>query len=127
MRYHLDTSFLIDWRRSSPKIIGLRDEIAARLHVVSIDPIVHTEFFAAPRTDRTYDAVFESVIRLGTILPLTPQVSRLAATWLGPMDQPQRRARFADALVAAVAYLDNATLVTSDTAMPLFPVPVLLY
>ena len=95
--------------------------------MVSVDPIVHAEFFAAPRLDRTYDLVFDSVTRAGTILPLTPQVSRLAATWLGPMDQPQRRARFADALVAAVAYLDNATLVTNDKGMPLFPIPVLLY
>lgn len=127
MRYHLDTTFLIDWRRSASTTRGLRDEISARLHVISIDPIVHTEFFAAPRIDRTYDAVFASVMTFGELLPLTPEGSRLAATWLAPMDPAQRRARFSDALVAAVAHLSDATLVTSDRGMSLFPVPLLLY
>jgi predicted nucleic acid-binding protein len=52
----------------------------------------------------------------------------LAASWLAPMDPAQRRARFADALIAAIADLDGATLVTSDTKIEgVFPVPVLLY
>ena len=52
----------------------------------------------------------------------------LAASWLGPTDRIQRRAHFADALIAAVTYIDGATLVTSDTKIKgVFPVPVLLY
>jgi predicted nucleic acid-binding protein len=43
------------------------------------------------------------------------------------MDQAQRRARFADALVAAIADSAGATVLTSDTGMPTFPVSVLLY
>lgn len=128
MRYHLDTTFLIDWRKSTPSIVILRAEIIAGLHAVSIDPIVETEFFAAPRIDRTYEMVHSAVLGLGTLLPLTPAEAMLAASWLGPMDRPQRRARFADALIAAVAYLDGAVLLTSDTKIEgVFPVKVRRY
>lgn len=128
MRYHLDTSFLIDWRKSNPSIVALQHEITTGAHIVSIDPIVQTEFFAAPRIDRTYEAVYSAVLTLGSLVPLTPRASMLAASWLGPMDRPQRRARFADALIAAITYIEGATLVTSDTRIEgVFPVPVLRY
>ena len=128
MRYHLDTTFLIDWRKSNPDIAALREEITAGAHKVSIDPIVQTEFFAAPRLDRTYEGVHGAVLGLGTLLPLPSEAAMLAASWLAPMDRAQRRARFADALIAAIAHLDGATLVTSDTKIEgVFPVPVLLY
>ncbi len=128
MRYHLDTTFLIDWRKSTPGIVVLRGEILAGAHVVSIDPIVQTEFFAAPRIDRTYEVVYSAILSLGTLMPLSQEASMLAASWLGPMDRAQRRARFADALIAAVAYLDGATLLTSDTKIEgVFPVSVRAY
>ena len=128
MRYHLDTTFLIDWRKSTPSIVNLRSEIIAGLHAMSIDPIVQAEFFATPRIDRTYELVHGAVLGLGRMLALTPEASRLAASWLGLMDRPQRRARFADALIAAVAYLDDAVLLTSDSKIEgVFPISVRQY
>lgn len=127
MRLHLDTSFLVDWEREVPAIATLRDEILSGVHTVSIDPIVETEFFATPRASRKTQAIFATVLVLGTRLPITSEACRLAASWLASMDQPQRRARFADAIVAATAHADGATVVTSDTGMPHFPVSVLLY
>jgi predicted nucleic acid-binding protein len=127
VRYHLDTSFLIDWRASDPGTESLCQEILAGNHTVTVDPIVQTEFLAAPRLDRTYEFVFDTVLSLGNRIELTSEMSRLAATWLAPMDRPQRRARFADALVAAAAHVERAILVTSDTGMPVFPVTILLY
>ena len=62
MRYHLDTSFLIDWRKSNPNIAILQEEIASGAHQISIDPIVQTEFFAAPRIDRTYEELHSAVL-----------------------------------------------------------------
>lgn len=127
MKYHLHTSFLVDWRRSDPRIADLRAEISAGIHTVSIDPVVQTEFFAAPRIDRSYEVVFDAILGVGTRIDLSDEMSRMASRWLGPMDRVQRRARFADALIAAAAYTQGATVVTSDTGMPLFPVSVLLY
>jgi predicted nucleic acid-binding protein len=127
VRLHLDTSFLVDWERAEPIVTTLREEILSGAHVVSVDPIVEAEFFATLRADRKTQAVFASVLVVGTRLPITSEASRLAATWLAPMDQAQRRARFADALVAAIAHVDGATVLTSDTGMPTFPVSVLLY
>ena len=127
MRLHLDTSYLVDWERDEPIVATLREEILSGVHTVSVDPIVETEFFATLRADRKTQAVFASVLVVGTRLPITSETSRLAAVWLAPMDQAQRRARFADALVAAIALVDGATVLTSDTGMPTFPVSVLLY
>lgn len=128
MRYHLDTTFLIDWRKSNPSVTTLQQEIVSGTHRISIDPVVQTEFFAAPRIDRTYRAVHDAVLALGSVLPLTSEAAMLAARWLAPMDQAQRRARFADALIAAMAHLDGAALVTSDTKIEgIFPVALLQY
>jgi predicted nucleic acid-binding protein len=127
VRYHLDTSFLIDWEREEQRTTTVHEEILQRLHVVSVDPIVETEFFASFRAGRQAQAVFGTVLIIGTRVTITPQASRMAAVWLAPMDRVQRRARFADAIVAAVAFLEGATLITSDTGMRSFPVPVLLY
>lgn len=84
------------------------------MHTISIDPIVETEYFAAPRRPVTSHALFDTIVALGTVAPLTHEASRLAASWLAPMDQVMRRAHFADALIAAVAHLEDAVLVTSD-------------
>ena len=128
MRYHLDTSFLIDWRTSNPSIVALRDEITAGAHTISIDPIVQTESFAAPRIDRMYAAIYRAVLTVGALLPITPDASMLAASWLGPMDRIQHRAHFADALIAATAATAGAVLVTSDRRIArVFPVAVFEY
>jgi predicted nucleic acid-binding protein len=127
VRLHLDTSFLVDWEREDPIVTTIREEILTGIHVVSIDPIVEVEFFATLRADRRTQAIFASVLVVGVRLPITSEASRLAAIWLAPMDQAQRRARFADALVAAIAHFAGATILTSDTGMPSFPVSVLLY
>lgn len=122
MRLHLDTSFLIDWRRNSPRIIALRDEIIAGEHEVSYDPIVETEFMSAFRLTREHDAVMLALEFLATRLDITPEISQLAARWLAPMDQPMRRAHFADAIIAACATASSATLVTGDGRLPrVFP------
>lgn len=128
MRYHLDTSFLIDWRKSSPSVTTLQHEIVSGTHRISIDPIVQTEFFAAPRIDRTYRAVYGAVLALGSVLPLTSEAAMLAASWFSRMDQAQRRAHFGDALIAAIAHLDGATPVTADAGIGgIFPVAILQY
>lgn len=128
MKYHLDTSFLIDWQRDDPRIRILRDEILAGEHEVSIDPIVHTEFMAARVVPMRKIAVMQGVLAIGRWLPISIEASRLAAVWLGSMDPIQRRAHFNDALVAATASIDGSTLLTGDSiAAGLFPVATELY
>ncbi len=127
MRLHLDTSFLVDWHRDESVIHQYRSEILAGDHIVSVDPVVEAEFFGSMRADRDAEIVFASALAQGSRLPFSSEAARLAATWLAPMDQKQRRARFADALIAAIASLDGATVLTNDTGMPMFGVPVLLY
>lgn len=125
MRYHLDTTFLVDWQREDPSSKTLRSEILARQHDVSIDPIVEAEFFAVPILDREIELVFDAVAAVGERLAITSEASRLAASWLGQMDKTQRLARFAHALVAAVAATNGATLLSNDTKIDsVFPVIV---
>ena len=128
MRYHLDTSFLIDWHRRDPRVLPLLDEVLAGLHEISIDPIVETEYFAAERIDRGKQFTYDTALSLGSSLPLTSQTSRLAASWLAPMDHPKRLAHFADALIAATAATAGAVLVTGDRRVArVFPVAVFEY
>jgi len=82
---------------------------------VSLDPIVETEYFAARRIDSRKRMVFQTVRQLGNWVSLTQDSCQLAARWLAPMDERQRLAHFADALIGAVAVVENATLVTGDT------------
>src|SRR5438132_1445543 len=87
----------------------------------------------APRKRETLEAKFqrvlsEPVLDLAEWISITPAVSRLAAQWLGPMDAAQRLAHFADALIAAVATVERAILVTGDKRIArVFPVAVLEY
>ncbi|MEX2245861.1 MAG: PIN domain-containing protein [Dehalococcoidia bacterium] len=126
---HLDTSFLIDWWRTEPRVADIVTAILAGEHDFSIDPIVETEFFAAPRIDSRRIALFEGLLRAGRYVELTAKEAQLAASWLAPMDERQRRAHFADALIAAVALVEGATLVTGDRRVArVFPaLPVLEY
>ncbi len=114
MRLHLDTSVLIDWHRGHVRIATLKDEILAGLHHVSIDPIVEIEYFMATRVQRDKIAIFDSVVAISDWIAPTSSACRLAASWLAPMDEAMRRAHFNDALIAAIATLDDAVLVTGD-------------
>jgi predicted nucleic acid-binding protein len=128
MRYHLDTSFLVDWQRQDPRVERLVEEITAGTHTISIDAIVHTEFLAAPLLTRRMRVVRSMILRLARVLPITFEVSQRAVQWLAPMDHVQRRAHFADALIAAVASTEGATLITGDTtSATVFPVAVHTY
>ncbi len=128
MRYHLDTTFLVDWQREDPRVQSLRAEITAGQHEISVDPIVEAEFFAVPILNRDIELIFDSILSLGERLPITSVASQMAARWLGPMDAAQRLARFADAIIAAVAVTNGATLLTNDTRIgPVFPVPIQHY
>jgi predicted nucleic acid-binding protein len=114
MKLHLDTTVLIDWYRGHAAIASLRDDIVAGLHEVSYDPVVEAEYFAAPRIDRVHHLLFSTLAAGATRHELTSDASRLAARWLAPMDERMRRAHFADALIAAVAEVNGAALVTAD-------------
>ncbi len=128
MRYHLDTTFLIDWHRRDARIIPLLDEVLAGLHEVSVDPIIETEYFAAARINRAKRLIFETALSLGSSIPITSEASRIAGAWLAPMDQPKRLAHFADALIAATASAAGAILVTGDRRIArVFPVAVFEY
>jgi predicted nucleic acid-binding protein len=128
LRYHLDTTFLIDWHRRDPRVLPLLEEVLDGLHEISVDPIIETEYFAAARIDRAKQFVFETALSLGASLPITSQVSRIAGTWLAPMDQPKRLAHFADSLIAATASAAGAVLVTGDRRIArVFPVAVFEY
>ena len=75
-----------------------------------------------------HHVVFEAILTLGAVHSIDRDSAALAASWLATMDRPQHRARFADALIAAVAVTHNAVLVTSDRGFPtVFPVAVLQY
>jgi predicted nucleic acid-binding protein len=125
LKYHLDTSVLIDWERDEPRLANLRLEIAAGLHQVTLDPIVETEFLASRRPSPTQRMAFEAITRICQRTPISRQASELAASWLSPMDRLQRRARFADALIAAVSHVIGATLLTNDAGIATtFPVLV---
>lgn len=114
MRLHLDTSVLIDWHRGDLRIAPLRDEILAGLHQISIDPVVKVEYFMATRVQSDKIAIFDSVMAISDWIVPTSEACRLAASWLAPMDEAMRRAHFNDALIAAIATLHGATLVTGD-------------
>lgn len=114
MKLHLDTSFLIEWRRDSPLVIALRDEILRGEHDVSYDPIAETQFMSAFQRTRRHAIVMMAVRSIAARLPITPECSLLPADWLAPMDVPKRRAHFADAIIAACAATAGATLVTGD-------------
>ena len=114
MRLHLDTSFLIDWRRQDPRTHDLAREIGDGQHEISIDPVVEAELFAVPCVTEDYVMLFDAVLAIGAVLPLSSQASRLAASWLAPMDEAKRRAHFADALIGAIAQTAEAILVTGD-------------
>ena len=95
---------------------------------MSVDPIVHTEFFAAKVFKRRIEFVFNNILALGRWIPLTAETCTTASRWLAPMDKAQRRAHFADALIAAVAGVEGATLLTHDGIMAsLFPISVQVY
>ncbi|HYM15155.1 MAG TPA: PIN domain-containing protein [Dehalococcoidia bacterium] len=128
MKYHLDTSVLIDWERDEPTLAKLRLEIAGGLHDVTIDAIVETEFLASRQLGPVQRLTFESITRISRRAPITRRASELAASWLAPMDRAQRRARFADAIIAAVSHLAGATLLTTDSGIAsTFPVRVQAY
>lgn len=119
---------LIHWERDEPSIAALRLEIAGGLHEVTIDPIVETEFLASRRPSPSQRLTFEAITRVRRRTAITRQASELAASWLAPMDRAQRRARFADAIIAAVAHTSGATLLTNDAGMAAtFPVSVVEY
>jgi predicted nucleic acid-binding protein len=114
--------------RRDPRVLPLLEEILAGAHEVSVDPIVEAEFFAAPIVPRRKEAAYEAVLSIGVALPLTSNAARLAASWLARMDPPQRRAHFADALIAGMASVHSARLVTADRVLRrVFPVAVLEY
>jgi predicted nucleic acid-binding protein len=128
VKYHLDTTFVIDWHRKEQRIVDLREEIVADIHEVSIDPIVETEYFSARRVNRDKELTFLAVAELSEMLPITSAASRLAGGWLARLDRNQPRAHFNDALIAAVATVAGATLITADKRIVrVFPVAVLQY
>ena len=128
MRHHLDTTFIIDWHRQSPKIQVIRYEILAGTHEVSFDPVAETEYFAAPRITRSRELTFASLATVAVRLPVSSEACRLAGAWLGKMDKRQRRRHFNDALIAAIATLDDAVLITADRRIArVFPLRVLEY
>jgi len=128
LKYHLDTSFLIDWHRRDPRVLPPLDAVLAGLHEISVDPVVETEYFAAERIDRGKQLTYDTALSLGSSIPLTSEAARLAASWLAPMDQPKRLAHFADALIAAIAATADAVLVTGDRRIArVFPVAVFEY
>jgi predicted nucleic acid-binding protein len=107
---------------------ALVGEIVAGEHEVSVDSVVEAEFFSARTVARDSLTLLESLLRVGEVLPLTSEPARLAASCLAPMDERQRRAHFADALIAAIAHTAGATLVTGDHRIAaLFPIAVLAY
>jgi predicted nucleic acid-binding protein len=125
---HLDTTLVIDWHRKDWRITYLREEIVAGIHEVSIDPIVETEYFSARRVNRDKELTFLAVAELSEMLPITSAASRLAGGWLARLDRKQPRAHFNDALIAAVATVAGATLITADKRIVrVFPVAVLQY
>jgi predicted nucleic acid-binding protein len=128
LRLHLDTSFLVDWQRNDSRIAALRRDMIDGFHQVSFDPVVEAEFFAVRRITRELLAVYTSVAAIGERVDISSAAARLAALWLSPMDEPQRKAHFADAIVASVATTEEAILVTGDALLArVFPAAVLLY
>ena len=128
MKYHLETTFLIDWHRKSPRVAPFRAEILAGLHEISIDPVAETEYFAIPILTRAREISFASLAILATRLPFTSDAARLAASWLARMDRPQRRRHFNDALIAAVAMTNGAILLTGDKKTDrVFPIRARVY
>lgn len=110
------------------RVAELRDEIIHGVHDVSIDAIVETEFFAVRSISVDHDLIYDALLAIGRLLPLTSEVCRVAGSWLAPMDEAMRRAHFADALIAAGAHSNGAMLVTGDRRIGrVFPVRVLEY
>lgn len=128
MRHHLDTTFIIDWHRQSYAIEVVRHAILAGVHDLSFDPVAETEYFAAPRVTRARELTFASLSAIARRLPVSSEACRIAGSWLGRMDTRQRRRHFNDALIAAIAFTQDAILITADKRIGrLFPVRVLEY
>jgi predicted nucleic acid-binding protein len=128
LNYHLDTSFLVDWQREDPAVENLVTGILDGEHTISITGIVFTEFMAARLITPRKRLVAGIVLRLAEWLPVSLETSRTASRWLAPMSRDQRRAFFADALIAAASHERGATLLTGDTtAARIFPVATQLY
>lgn len=113
-RYHLDTSFLIDWQRGDPRVEQLREGILNGRHQISIDPIVETEFFAGRQVTRKAELLFRSIEQLAHRVELAQSVCRQAASWLSPMDDNMRKEHFGDALIAAAASAHQAAILSGD-------------
>lgn len=127
-RYHLDTSFVIDWERGDPRIAQLADEISEGDHEISFDPIVETEFFAGQKMTRQAELLFRGIERLAVRVDLASTVCRLAATWLSSMDGDMRKQHFGDALIAAAASSNEAALLSADQKISrVFPIDVVTY
>jgi predicted nucleic acid-binding protein len=123
LNYHLDTSFLIDWQNENDSVQVLVSGIESGEHNASIDGIAYAEFMAARVLTPRKRLVAASAHRLCDWRGLSDDASRLAAQWLAPMDEVQRRAHFADALIAAIAHSSGVILLTGDgTAARTFPV-----
>jgi predicted nucleic acid-binding protein len=128
LRYHLDTSFLIDWQRDDPAIAEVIDGILDGHHRISIDGVTYAEFMAARVIGARKRMVIGAATAMGEWLSLTVEAPRLAAIWLARMDDTQRRAHFADALIASVSHVHGATLLTGDRKSgDLFPVSTEMY
>jgi predicted nucleic acid-binding protein len=128
LRYHLDTTFIIDWHGNDVRISVLRDEILSGMHEVSIDPIIEAEYFSARHVSREKEMTFDAILAIGSVVALSSEACRLAGSWLGRMDRPQKRRHFNDALIAATAATADAVLVTGDRRIArVFPVAVFEY
>jgi predicted nucleic acid-binding protein len=128
LKYHLDTSFLIDWQRDDPAVDAFVQDILAGLHDISVTGVAYTEFMAAAIITPRKRAVAATVVRIGEWLPISLEASRLASRWMAPMNREQRRAFFADALISAASHVHGATLLSGDkTAAGIFPASVELY
>ena len=127
-RYHLDTSFLIDWQRGDFRIARLRDEILNGDHEITFDPIVETEYVQVPVLTREAELLFESIETLGSRVDLSSGICRQAAMWLAPMDTQERKQHFGDALIAAAATRSSAIVLAADKRIgKVFPVAVETY
>ena len=128
MRFHLDTSFLIDWQRGDPAVESLVEGILAGDHQISIDAVAHTEFVTAALISARKQIVLDVLDAVSAWTDIPQTASERAARWLTPMDLKQRCAFFADAMIAAVAADLNATLLTGDRKSGrAFPVATELY
>jgi predicted nucleic acid-binding protein len=113
----LDSCILIDVSRENPAALGFTSSLQA---VPSISTLTVLEVSRGVRSAKE-KALFDQIFEEWTIIPVTLEISLLAATFIKTY-HASHRVDTVDAVIAATAQLHNLSLITLNLKhFPMFP------